>query len=650
VKPMRTKHNSIRPGSSLPGVIAALALLAQPARAQTGPSITLQPASQTNLAGANAILSVAVSGSGPFTYQWQLNGTNLPNDLITTAAGSGGPAYAGDGAPAAGASLNDPDGVAVDASGNLVIADQINNRIRKVDVNGIITTVAGNGLPGYSGDGRAATNTSLWHPQGVAVDASGNLFIADNLNQRARQVDVYGIITTVAGNGSTGYSGDGAAGTDASLWYPQGVAVDASGKLFIADSGNNRIRKVALGGFPTLALGNLSAYDIGDYQVIIGSPSGSVTSAVAILTVLVAPTIVTQPANLAVNIQQGAGLSVLAIGTQPLLYSWYFNGASLVASGTNSIFSLASASLPDAGGYTVVVANDFGSVTSLVATLSVGYPPAITSNPSSQTVYAGFNAALSVGVAGTGPFNYQWRLNGINLPNNFISTVAGNGSYGFFGDGGAATRASLETPSGMALDASGALFIADSGNNVIRKVDAKGMITTVAGNGAQGYSGDGGPASSASLNVPTGVWVDASGSLLIADSGNDVIRKVSLAGFPALTLSDVSSASGGAYQVVITSPYDSVTSAVAALTVASPTNQNAGIVMSVPVVAGGNLLLGFSLSPPSGASCALLQAPKITGPWTINTGAVLTTNTQAGAYQFSIPTPGSAEFYQVRSP
>ena len=245
-------------------------------------------------AGSDVTLSVTATGTEPFTYQWQFNGTNLPNDIITTVAGGGN---GGDGA-ATNASLNFPFGVAVDAMGNLFIAETGNQRIRKVDTNGIITTVAGNGIWGYSGDGGAATNASFlfplmwrwtlpaicslrirqqsrpqsghqrhhhdggwqWHDRllrrrrpghqcqleispGVALDAAGNLFIADSGSSVIRKVDTNGIITTVAGNGTAGYSGDGGAATNASLNQPNGVAVDASGNLFIADIGNNASAK-----------------------------------------------------------------------------------------------------------------------------------------------------------------------------------------------------------------------------------------------------------------------------------------------------------------------------------------------------------------------------------------------------------------------
>ncbi len=205
-------------------------------------------------------LSVSATGAGPLSYQWQFNGTNLPNDIITTVAGGGN---GGDGA-ATNASLNIPFGVAVDALGNLFIADTGNQRIRKVDTNGLITTVAGNGIWGYSGDGGAATNASFLFPSMWRWTASGNLYIADQDNHRIRRVDTNGIITTVVGNGMSGYSGDGGAATNASLRFPRGVALDAAGNLFIADSGSSVIRKVDTNGIITTVAGNGTAGYSGD--------------------------------------------------------------------------------------------------------------------------------------------------------------------------------------------------------------------------------------------------------------------------------------------------------------------------------------------------------------------------------------------------
>ena len=345
------------------------------------------------------------------------------NGIITTVAGNGAQDFAGDGGPAASASLFGPTGVAVDASGNLFIADSVKNRIRKVSASGIITTVAGNGAGFFAGDGGPATSASLGGPAGVAVDTSGNLFIADQSNNLIRRVSASGIITTVAGNvafanrGSLGgFSGDGGPATSAQVAAP-GVAVDASGNLFIADTNNNRIRKVWASGIITTVAGNGAQGFAGD-----GGPATSAS-----------------------------------------LYNP--NGVAVDASGN------------------LFIADEL--------------------NQRIRKVSAG---GIITTVAGSG----------------VIGIIAG----GFSGDGGAATSALLTRPAGVVVDTSGNLFIADSLNNRIRKVSASGVITTVAGGGTGGL-GDGGPATLAVLGEPVGIALDASGNLFIADSGNERIRKVS---------------------------------------------------------------------------------------------------------------------------
>jgi secreted PhoX family phosphatase len=337
--------------------------------------------------------------------------------IINTVAGNGVAGFSGDGGPATSASLNFPPGVAVDASGNLFIADQANHRIRQVDgVTGIITTVAGNGVDGFSGDGGPATSASLNFPPGVTVDASGNLFIPDNFNSRIRRVDgVTGIITTVAGNGVAGFSGDGGPATSASLQNPAGVAVDGFGNLFIACFGNHRIRKVdGVTGIITTVAGNGLREFSGD-----GGPATS-------------------------------------------------------------------ASLSD----------PFGVV---------------------------LDASGNLFIADDGN-NRIRKVDGVTA---IITTVAGNGTPGFSGDGGPATSASLRNPTGVTVDGFGNLFIADYNNHRIRQVDGvTAIITTVAGNGTPGFSGDGGPATTASLNQPAGVAVDDFGNLFVADAFNHRIRQV----------------------------------------------------------------------------------------------------------------------------
>ncbi|MGA2286422.1 MAG: hypothetical protein ABSG55_09155, partial [Dehalococcoidia bacterium] len=182
----------------------------------------------------------------------------------TTVAGDGTPGYSGDGGPATGAQLNLPWDVAVDRSGNLYIADYNNHRIRKVDASGNITTVAGTGTPGFSGDGGLATAAQICGPSGIALDGSGNLYVAEACNYRVRKVSVSGIIMTVAGNGAAGYSGDGGLATSAALNLPEGLAFDGMGNLYIGDSGNHRIRKVDTSGNITTIAGNGTAGYSGD--------------------------------------------------------------------------------------------------------------------------------------------------------------------------------------------------------------------------------------------------------------------------------------------------------------------------------------------------------------------------------------------------
>ena len=264
--------------------------------------------------------------------------------------------FSGDEGPATAARLTFPFGVAVDGAGNLYIADSSNHRIRKVDATGTITTVAGTGEFGFGGDEGPATAAQLFLPIGVAVDGTGNLYIADAGNQRIRKVDATGTITTVAGTGERDFSGDEGLATAAQLDFPFGVAVDGTGNLYIVDTYNHRIRKVD-------------------------------------------------------------------------------------ATGT-------------------------------------------------------------------------------------ITTIAGTGERDFSGDGGPAVRAALYFPIGVAVDSAGNLYIADSSNHRIRKVDATGTITTIAGTGEFGFSGDGGPAVLARLAFPGSVTVDGTGNLYIADTENHRIRKL----------------------------------------------------------------------------------------------------------------------------
>ena len=453
------------------------------------------------------------------------------NGIITTVAGTNSAGFSGDGGAATIAKLNSPYGIAVDVFGNLFIADSGNSRIRKVDTNGIITTVAGTNSAGFSGDGGAATNAKLNTPYGVALDAFGNLFIADSGNSRIRKVDTNGIITTVAGTNSAGFSGDGGAATNAKLNTPYGVVFDTFDNLLIADYNNSRIRKVNLSGSPLLVLPNVTTANSGIYSVVITSPSGSVTSSNVSLSVGFPPSLSAQSQSLAVTNGASSSLTVVISGSLPLSYQWFFNANTMGAGGTNATLPVVNVTTNQAGSYFCVVTNLYGSVTSQVINLSIGTPPMITTPLTNQISYSGSNVTLTVAVSGTGPFSYLWQLNGINLVNNIISTVAGGGVNNP-GDGGPATNASVGFPWSMAVDGLGNLFIADSGSCHIRKVDANGIITTVAGNGTttNNFSGDGGAATNAGLSSPYGVAVDAMADIFITDTYNYRIRKVNASG------------------------------------------------------------------------------------------------------------------------
>jgi sugar lactone lactonase YvrE len=481
-------------------------------------------------ASINYPFSVTVDGAGNLFiadyYNYRIRKVDT-NGIITTVAGNGNTGYSGDNVAATNTSLYYPSGVAVDAAGNLFIADNSNSRIRKVDTHGIITTVAGNGNFGYSGDNVAATNASLYYPNGVAVDGAGDLFIADYYNQRLRRVDTNGVITTVAGNGSSGFSGEGNVAALAALSYPSGVAVDSLGNLFIADSSNSRIRKVYAwpATSPSLTLASITTNNIGSYSVIISDSTGSVTSSVAALNLL--PYIAMQPSSQTVWQGLSASFTSVAGGSQPCSYQWSCNGTNL-SGATNSSYSVTNVVPADAGSYAVIVTNLYGGITSSPAVLTVAY---ISQQPTNQTGLGGATVSFGVLLSASGPFTYQWQFNGANLPVcGIITPLAGGTTIGFFGDGGLATTARLNTPHASAVDRFGNVFIADYGNYRVRRVDTNGIITTVAGKGTSGFSGDGGQATNAAISNPAGVAVDGSGNLFIADYGNQRIRRVDPSG------------------------------------------------------------------------------------------------------------------------
>ena len=397
-----------------------------------------------------------------------------PGGIITTVAGDGTGGFSGDNGPATGAELYEPTGVAVDASGKLYIADWFNNRIRMVDLSGIITTVAGNGGYGYSGDNGPATSAELYAPFGVALDASGNLYISAQYNYRIREVNTLGIISTVAGDGTSAFSGDNGPATSAELVLSSGVAMDTSGNLYIADVANDRIRKV-------------SEVNPSLNGTITNFPTTAVGTSAAVQNVLIETTATETITSISAPVSQG-GFQEFSVGA--------ITGCAIGASSPS------------------------GTICIVPITFTPAYP-GFRQIPLQVVTSAG-NVSFGLQGVATGPQ--------VALTPGIISTVAGDGGNGFYGDNGLATSAQLTTPVGVALDASGDLYIADVANYRIRMVSPSGIITTVAGNGVSGYSGDNGPATSAELADPYGLALDASGNLYIADHLENRIRMVSPSG------------------------------------------------------------------------------------------------------------------------
>jgi sugar lactone lactonase YvrE len=440
---------------------------------------------------------------------------------LTVVAGTGNPGYSGDGGLATEATLTFPDGIAVDGRGNLFISDTFNGRVRRVDtLTGIITTVAGNGKSGFSGDDGPATDAALGGPGGLALDAQGNLFIWDG---RIRRVDAAtGIITTVAGNGQSGFSGDDGPATSASLGPTYGVAVDARGDVFLGDLINNRIRRVdAVTGIITTVAGNgVEGY---------GGDGGPATSAS-----------LNWPYGVALD-----GKGNIFIGDENNKRVRRIDGATgiitTVAGNGQSAFrgegeAATSASLNPGG----VAVDRHGDL--FIADAADHRILRVDARSGTLTTVAGggdggdhgpATDAILIAPAGIATDQYGnvfiaepngGRVRRVDAATGIITNVAGNGTEGLSGDGGPATSAGFFQPGALALDAQGDLFIADRFIGRVRRVDAEtGIITTVAGGGR---GGDGDLALNAQLRVPNGVAVDAQSNLFIADGIANRVRRV----------------------------------------------------------------------------------------------------------------------------
>ncbi len=508
--------------------------------------------------------------------------------VITTVAGNGTYGYSGDGGTATSAEFKDPYSVAVDAAGNLYIADTYNYRVRMVSAGGIVTTVAGTGVYGYSADGGPATSARLSEPEGVAVDASGNLYIADTYNYRIRKVTPGGTITTLAGNGTYGISSDGIPAIGAALAFPEGVAADASGNLYVADTGNARIRKVSAAGvIGTLAGGGLGDGGLGVFGFL-NQPYGVArdnsgntyiadTNDNRVRKVAADGTISTIAgtgvagffgdggASAGAQLNNPRGLVLDASGNLYIadtnnrrirkidgsgnITTVAGNGGCCGRTGDGGAATRAQIGVPygvavdssgnlyisDWNNSVVRKVDASGTITTVAGNGTYGY-----SGDGGQATSAAFRYPFGMAVDAAGNLyiadSYNYRVRMVST-GGIVATVAGNGTYGFSGDGGQATSANLSSVQGVAMDASGNLYIADTGNGRIREVTSNGIITTVAGNGGSGYSGDGGPATGAALSLPYAISVDASGNVAVVDEGNNAVRLLTPAGTqPVLTV------------------------------------------------------------------------------------------------------------------
>jgi sugar lactone lactonase YvrE len=449
----------------------------------------------------------------------------FPDGTITTIAGNGQLTTSGDGGPASRAALTNPRAVAVDAIGNVYIAE--NNAIRRVSPDGIITNLAGNWRPGLASDGRTAIKAQGVTPNSLAVDAAGNLYFADSTNHKVGRISPSGIVSTLVGTGKAGYSGDRGPAASAQLGYLGGIALDRGGNLYIADSGNARIRRVSVDGTITTIAGN-------------GIPGTSGDEGLAVSAALT-------PSSLAVD-DHG---TVYVVGGPPAAWLRRISADGRISTMASKDFSAEDPTPAirsglhypsdltiDAAGGILIAEYEMRRIRRIDTrgrlTTVAGCPACMAlgdSGPATRA-YIGADPHLAADAKGNLYISESGRIRKVSRK-GIITTIAGTGLAGFAGDGGPADKAQLRAPEGIAVDSSGNIYIADSGNGRVRKVAVNGTITTVAGNGGKGHFADGRAAVDVPLNAPGRLAVDSRGNLYILEaawSPYSQVRKVSPAG------------------------------------------------------------------------------------------------------------------------
>jgi sugar lactone lactonase YvrE len=441
--------------------------------------------------------------------------------LITTVAGTDAVGFSGDGGAAAAARLNGPHGVCLDFEGNLLIAEYGGHRVRRIAAGtGVITTVAGTGAQGSSGDGGAATNALLNAPVFMVMEPTGDVLVSELLGHRVRRVAAgTGVITTVAGAGAQGFSGDGGAATSASLYQPAGLVLDQAGNLFIADNANHRVRKVAVG---TGVISTVAGDGVPRFQGDLGAAtSASLRSPVGLAFDQGGNLLIADGLNCRVrSVAAGTGVITSMAGTG----ACSFSGDSGAA--TSATFNSIGGIVLDHAGNLFIADRLNNRLRRVSAPTQPSSSPSVT--PSSSSTKRPVSATPTRTSSPTATASGT-RSSSPSYAPGVITTVAGSGAAGSTGDGGAATSAAMNGPHGVAIDTSGNLFFVDHNNHRVRRLAAgTGFITTVAGNGFGGFSGDGGAATTASLNLPHDVCFDLDGNLLIAEYRGYRVRKVAL--------------------------------------------------------------------------------------------------------------------------
>ncbi len=481
-----------------------------------------------------------------------------PAFTIDTVAGSG---WIGDGGPAVQAVLEQPQGVCADWAGNLYVAEAGGHRVRKISAGGIITTVAGTGEAGFSGDGGPASVAQLNAPYGVTADLFGNLYIADLGNSRVRKVAQDGTISTVAGGGTLAPGGadEGKAATSIALSSPRNVVADYNGNLYISDFAGQRVFELRTDGTLTTIAGTGTAGYSGD--------SGDATMAQ-----------LNFPTGVAIDYQGSLYIGDSQNGVVRRVAAGVISTFGQVTTPTGMTFDqLGNLRVADAASNTLIEFSSAGTSTLqlpasdvalgldtnlYVADANAGVVRAVAMNGSirvavgavdrsrgdgGQATLALLNHPSGVTADPAGNFYIADRDNNKIrkvTPDGTIATIAGTGTAGNTGDGNPAAEALLNAPEAVSVDAAGDVYVADTGNHRVRVITPSGAILAVAGNGTAGATGDGSAAINAELNAPSGVVPDNLGNVYIADTGNGEIRRVDSNGTITTILSGLASPRG----------------------------------------------------------------------------------------------------------